>query len=296
MKGLAPCFCLLLLLLVRSIPAAWAGESLRSFDWESLRHEINITAGEVLPGDSGKVKSMLKVNNSGSTPATITILTIENPQITAPIYALEGLVRYQGVEGNGYLELWNHFPGGARYYTRTAAKSGPMQYLSGSSKWRRFVLPFYQPNGGEHPRMLELNIVLPGRGTVWIGPLRLMQYAANEDPLAVTGRWWNDRTGGIMGILLGVTCGLLAALGGILAGKGKAQSLVMVIFRTELALGILMLALGIAARLYSQPYSIWYPMLLVGGILTVVTLVLLPVVARQYQNLELRKMKAMDVS
>ena len=44
----------------------------------------------------------------------VTVLTIDRPTIKGPHYALTGQVRYDGVEGTGYLELWNYFPNGGR--------------------------------------------------------------------------------------------------------------------------------------------------------------------------------------
>ncbi len=50
----------------------------------------------------------------------VTVLTIDRPTIKGPRYALTGQVRYDGVEGTGYLELWNYFPNGGQYLLEDA--------------------------------------------------------------------------------------------------------------------------------------------------------------------------------
>ena len=59
-----------------------------------------------------------------------------------------------------------------------------MGRLDGSSGWRTFVLPFTNREGGAAPQKLVVNVVLQGAGTVEIGPLEIVQFAAGEDPLA----------------------------------------------------------------------------------------------------------------
>src|SRR5207245_437754 len=102
------------------------------------------------------------------------------------------------VEGSGYLEMWSRFPQG-RFFSRTLEASGPLGSLRGSSDWRPFVLPFFNGPGGAPPQELTVGVVLPGRGTVAVGPLRLVQFADDENPLAAGGAWWGGRAGGLVG-------------------------------------------------------------------------------------------------
>src|SRR5271170_5943985 len=41
--------------------------------------------------------------------STTTIMVVEDPKVTSPQYVLKGRVKYEGVKGAGYLELWNDF-------------------------------------------------------------------------------------------------------------------------------------------------------------------------------------------
>jgi hypothetical protein len=243
-------------------------EMLRTFSWK----------------ERGEKADYVVVSSEGA-PRTVTILTVSDPGVRRSRYAIEGQVRYEGVVGVGYLEMWNRFPQG-RFFSRTR--------LEGSSDWRPFVLPFSNQPGGPPPKELIVNVVLPGRGTVAVGPLRLVQFGDDEDPLAVKGAWWSGRTGGLVGGLTGGLIGCLGALVGVLGGLGKARSVVMGLLTAMLAFGVAALALGVVAVLRSQPYEVFYPLLIVGFVCGTVPLFSLPALRRRYEELELRRMRALD--
>ena len=98
--------------------------------------------------------------------------------------------------------------------------------------------------------------------------------------------------GGIGGGLLGGLGGMLGGLAGTLAPKGKGRSFILGAFTLMLLIGIGNLVVGIYALSVGQPYGIWYPLVLIGGILTVVIGSLRPVVRKRYQEFEARKMEA----
>jgi len=148
----------------------------------------------------------------------------------------------------------------------------------------------------ENPSKLVINVVLPGKGTVWLSALRLRQHDPGEDTLRAEGpsAWWSDRTGGLIGGLGGTIFGCLAALVGVLGGLGKARRLVTSLLAACCLFGVAGLAVGVAALASGQPYGVYYPLLLGGGILSVICGVLIPVLLRRYAELELRKIQAMD--
>ncbi len=287
--------------LLLSAPAVFAEETLREISWTKLSEAKlieggRVVGGEVLPSKGAAPFEQLKVENAGGQPRTEAVLTLEAPGISSARYAIKGQLRYDGIEGDGYLEMWNYFPDGGRYFSRTLGTAGPMKSLKGSSGWRPFVLPFYNKEGGPAPSKLVLNVVLPGRGTVYLGPLRLVQFGPGEDPLGTVGQWWSDQQGGLVGGVLGTILGGMGGLIGWLAAAGKARRLVLGMLKAMLVIGVAALLLGGFALLRSQPYAVYYPLLLVGLISSVVPGVLLRNVQKRYEELELRKMRAMDVS
>jgi len=113
--------------------------------------------------------------------------------------------------------------------------------------------------------------------------------------LAQVTPWWSDQTaawiGGIGGSLLGLNGALLGTLGGL----GRARRLVLTLLPIEIGLGVLALIAGLIALLSGQPYAVWYPLLLGGGIIAFVFGGLFPGVRRRYREIELRKVQALDM-
>ncbi|MEM9284016.1 MAG: hypothetical protein AAGA96_19520 [Verrucomicrobiota bacterium] len=119
-------------------------------------------------------ETILRVAVSEPSKKPIRLFIFQDPPITGEAYAIQGEVLYHSVEGEGYLEMWNHLPVsagstevGSSFFSRTLAYSGPMQKLSGESDWRYFQLPGIVNDGsGRTPLRLTLNLVLPETGTV----------------------------------------------------------------------------------------------------------------------------------
>jgi hypothetical protein len=232
--------------------------------------------------------------SSAGGPTLKTVLTVDEPGIRGPRYAIAGEVRHRDVHGSGYLEMWSVLPQG-QFFTRTLAPEGPMKALSGSSDWRPFLLPFFNKEGAPPPRQLVVNVALPGAGSVELRKLRLLQFAEGEDPLAPKGAWWSPRTGGLVGGTFGALLGCFGALVGWLSSRGRARAFVLAALGTVGAMSLLALAAGFAAWSASQPYAVYYPLLLLGVLGTVIPLGLRPFLKRRYQDLELRRMQAMDL-
>jgi hypothetical protein len=246
-----------------------------------------------MPPESGSSDQRLKIENGKPSPFSVTVLTIDQPQIAGPRYSLSGRLRYENVEGASYLEMWSHFPGGGQYFSRTLAEQGPMMKLQGTSGWRSFVLPF-DATGAPLPTRVVLNVVLQGRGTVYLGPLQLSEDtgAASSQPGDVA----TSRFAGIAGSVAGVVIGSLGALIGVLTSLGRARRFVIASATSLIAFGALAFSAGIVAFVSSRSSSSVYPFLLLFGFLsTVVPLGLLPVIRKRYEEIELRTMRAHDL-
>ena len=91
---------------------------------------------------------------------TTTVLTVEKPKVPSHQYRLVGKIKYEDVAGDGYLEMWNHFPNNEEYFSKTLAPEGKLGKISGSSDWREVELPFYS-KPDMLPTKLVINVVLP---------------------------------------------------------------------------------------------------------------------------------------
>jgi hypothetical protein len=60
------------------------------------------------------------------------------------------------------------------------------------------------------------------------------------------------------------------------------------------ASGLASLAVGLVALALDQPYAVWYPLLLMGVLDPVLAFSLLPSARRRFEEIELRRMRALD--
>ncbi len=259
--------------LVLVLAAPMVAAAMTSIDWTTTPP----ISGEIV-GD--------EVHISGV--GTHLLVVIEDPVIASDSYAVRGSVRYQDVAGPGYLEMWSHFSDGGAYFSRTLAAEGPLAALAGSSAGRNFELPFFLDEAPP-PERIEINVVLPRGGEVWVGPLTL-------DDVGDSGAWWTPQQGGIVGALAGTILGLAGAVVGILATRGRNGRLVRSILKVGLGLGTVILVAGTGALAIGQPGHVWAPLLIIGGIAASVSGTLLPAVSKRLAEAELHRIHALDSS
>ncbi len=271
-----------------------AEEVLRELDWSRLDAvDLASASGSVVETDQDW--SALKIEHRRHEPVTVSLAQVADPGIVEAHYALIGQVRYQNVTGDSYLEMWNVLPGGERFFSRTLAPTGPSKAISGTSAWRSFVLPAHLQENPQRPIRLEFNLTLLGPGVVELGPVRLVEFGPGEDASA-SGAWWSPRGAALFGSAAGVGLGLVGALLGVLVGFGKARGVATVLAGASLVGGAVSLVAGIVAWTQNQPYSVYYPLLLIGGLTTLMTVFVLRTIPRRYAVLEMRRMEAIDAS
>lgn len=228
----------------------------------------------------------------GAAPTTHRVLTWARPPVAGSRYALNGRVQYQGVAGRGYLEMWSHFGAEGSFFSRTKADSGLLAALQGDSPGRYFSLPFDTGDSGLLPERVEINVVLPGAGSVTLSELR---WSGGESAGTAAGAWWSSRDAGTLGAAVGVTLGLLGALSGVLGGRGRARTVVMAVFALFAALAAAGLGAGLYGALAAQPAHVVNPLLGIGALAGVLGGCGWWNARRRYADLEFRKMRAIDL-
>lgn len=289
-----------LLSLFLAASSCYGEQTLREYDWQKIS-----TSGQLLGGTPMTIdgKSALKVISSNETGLRVQLLRITNPPISKMLYAIAGEIRYEGVKGDGFLEMWNFYPPAKpgmfenQYFSRTLGESGDLGKISGTSSWRPFTLPFDRTGSIEKPTRLEINLILPGQGTVYLGPIKLVEYEGNlglQKSGGAVGAWWSERTGGWIGGIAGSVLGCLGSLLAVLAAKGKCRVFVVTTSKALIGLGIASTLVGLWALSVGQPYAVWFPLLLLGILLESILFVRLRQYQKTYEDLEMRKMVSMD--
>ncbi len=288
------------LIALLSLAAAFRADGqtvLAEYDWAQAVSRQPILGGEVRSADGQPILLVANTNRAG---LRTQLLVIERPPITGNTYVLRGEVKYDGVEGDGFLEMWNFFPpekeGGAesQYFSRTLGLSGVMGKITGTSGWRPIALPFDRTGTPSAPSRLEVNLVLPGAGTVQLKSLRLIELPSQPSAGPVADAWWTERTGAWVGAIGGSAIGCLGGLIGFLASRRQARPFVMATLYLLIGLGALSALAGSIAFATRQPYAVWFPLVLVGVLLLTILPFRLRDLRRGYEEAELRKMMAND--
>jgi hypothetical protein len=267
-----------------------AENPLREIEWDKYKLEEPNLPGQVVEHATPSGQAALLVESNENIPLTIQVAIIENPGISNRKFALRGSVRYENVRGDAYLEIWTHI-GQDKFFSRTLAETGAMKKISGTSDWREFILPFDNTGAAGDPSKLDFNVVLPGSGKIWIGPVKLVQ---GEPALPQSGAWWDERSAGWIGGISGSLIGLLFAIFAWLTWRGKAQKFVQAFCILMISIGISALTLGIIALLKSQPYAVYYILLLLGGMTLFYGIGMLIYARRRKAEDEYRRMLAAD--
>jgi hypothetical protein len=284
-----------------ALAVACGQDMVAQFEWAELQKAGVSLGGSVVTRDG---RSVLQVRNTNRTPLQVALLRIPKPAVSNQVYAVTGQVKYEGVEGIGFLEMWNYFPPlqpglpEGQFFSRTLGESGAMGRLTGTSNWRAFQLPFDRTGASGPPTRLEVNLVLPGPGVVYLSSLQLLQYAPGASLTSghsSTG-WWSERTAGIIGGSGGALVGTLAAFLGYLAGRGRGRSFVVGTLTSLIVAGSVLAVLGLVALAMHQPYAVWFPLLLLGGLLVGILPARLRQYRRHYETLELRRMASLDTA
>lgn len=109
----------------------------------------------------------IKINATDSTTVRLYQLGDIDAENARLIYRAR--IRTEGVQGKVYLEMWCRFPGLGEFFSR--ALDAP---LTGSTDWTLQETPFFlQP--GQNPDQVAFNIVVAGRGTVWVDDIAVLK-------------------------------------------------------------------------------------------------------------------------
>jgi uncharacterized membrane protein SirB2 len=267
------------------------------YSWKALAGTGKVDAS--LVHEEAGHGTVCEITNATDTLLRRTLLKIESPAITADFYRLDGEVRYAGVEGDGYLEMWSTFPpatpGGTErsFFSRTLANENQMGKLHGTSDWRAFVLPFDAAGAGAHPIRLTFNVVLPG--------IKLWQVNSPSagtslgKPALFAGNGW---------LLFPLSLVACSGFGGLIvslivlcewmAARGRDQEIVQTLGVLTAAFSVSMLAIGIWLQ-HAQPVALlWGPWLAAGLFGVVVPLLRLLTLRKRYRAKEIRRMTAFD--
>jgi hypothetical protein len=296
----------LLLLLItpataQETPAQNPPKVLRTYEWKDLNVQspnTNCQIQIVSMDGMSVLKIESTIENTNDTALEISLLTITNSSLIRKANTIEWEMKYENVHGllnvsyfrvpqlGAFFTWFEKFPpqviGGDGYTDRQGF------YLNGKENWNKndILIRRASYDGQTLPDELRVKLFLP-IGTIYLRPIKLLGTAESL-------KWWSPQQIGLIGGIGGSVIGCFGALLGLLASKGKARTFVLTTMKIFIVLGILLTIAGFVAVVSSQPYAVWYALLLPGVILTLVFSLTLPSIQRRYDELEIRRMTSVD--
>ncbi len=140
---------------------------LRSFPLNDMEGLITQTGVQIDRQISSDGNGSLRIE--ATKPVTIRLFETDDIDIENARLIYQAKVKTENVQGQVFLEMLCHFPGKGEFFSR-----GLMTPLSGSTDWTTQETPFFL-RSGENPDNIKLNLVIDGKGSVWIDDIRLLK-------------------------------------------------------------------------------------------------------------------------
>lgn len=139
---------------------------------ELLRYPVDDLEG-VIAQSGAEFDPAVSADGNGSLrltatqPTSFRLFETGDLDIEDALLLYRASIRTERVEGSAYLEMWVQVPGFGEAFSRDLQTP-----LSGSNEWSTEETPFFL-QAGQNPENVRLNLVIDGRGTVWIDDIRL---------------------------------------------------------------------------------------------------------------------------
>lgn len=168
LRALFLCFCSAIFFIITncSRPAQQVSE-LKRFSIDSMDGIITQSDVQIDKEVSSDGNGSLKI--TAAAPAVIRLFETGDIDIENARLVYQARLRTEGVEGKVFLEMWCNFAGKGEFFSR-----GLQTPLTGTTNWTTEETPFFLKKG-ENPDNVKLNLVIDGKGTVWIDDIRLLK-------------------------------------------------------------------------------------------------------------------------
>ncbi len=102
-------------------------------------------------------------------PLVIQLANTGDIDIEDALLIYRAKIKTEDLKGKVYLEMWCSFKGKGQFFSKAIENS-----LTGTNNWTVQEAPFFLKKG-ENPDDIKLNIVISGKGTVWLDNLELLR-------------------------------------------------------------------------------------------------------------------------
>ena len=100
---------------------------------------------------------------------TIRLFEVPEPQAEQCLLTYRSKLKTDGLAGRAFLEMWCRLPGHGEFFSK-----GLNQVVTGTTDWASYEIPFFLKKG-QRPDLIKLNLVVEGRGKVWLRDVQLLK-------------------------------------------------------------------------------------------------------------------------
>lgn len=144
-----------------------APQELKKYPIDSMEGMLTLNNVVFDPAVSSDGKGSVRID--AFSPATVRLYEMKVDGLEDARVTYRARLKTKDVEGKVYLEMWCIFPGGGEYFSR--ALESP---LTGTTDWVTQETPFFLKKG-QKPELLKLNVVIEGKGTVWVDDIKIIK-------------------------------------------------------------------------------------------------------------------------
>ena len=131
---------------------------------EGVLAESNVAADSAVSSDG---TASLRVSAPG--PTTVNLFELGDVDVENAKIVYRAMLRSEKLSGKSYLEMWVHFKDGGEYFSR-----GLDRTITGTTNWMTMEIMFILEKG-QNPDNVRLNLVIEGKGTVWIDDIVILK-------------------------------------------------------------------------------------------------------------------------
>ena len=158
---------LFVLLLSVSARSQTSPVELKHFALDDLSGVRAVTGVRFDPQVSADGKGSVRIDAKES--MTVPLFEVTDVSVDNAILIYQASLQSENLDGRAYLEMWVRIPGKGEFFSR-----GLDRPVTGNMSWMTVTTPFFLESG-QKPDLIRLNLVVQGKGRVWIDDIHLMR-------------------------------------------------------------------------------------------------------------------------
>jgi hypothetical protein len=100
---------------------------------------------------------------------TVRLFEVHSADVEQCMLTYRVKLKTQDFSGRAYLEMWCRLPGRGEFFSK-----GLQHPVTGTNDWASYEIPFFLKKG-QRPDLIKLNIVVEGKGELWMKEAELLQ-------------------------------------------------------------------------------------------------------------------------